>query len=1696
MILERIEIATEIKDRHERWIVSGNELEEWIQSVKEELARWSDLSTCENDHDQLKKKIGKIDELKSAKATGAARLDATIILADQVQTETNVNGRELIKAEMANQQQQWNEWEEMLTETELNITAVLNDLEEYQDGYRNEKAKLEQILAEFNSSLEQIKVPTFDKNIVFPAVGELSLAEQNIKQLETNVTMIRTRLNFLCRRYANEDSEQISQSVATTLNAFSNTKQCLSQVRSQIEENFRNQFKTKLSLFDSYIRKYLAQIQQYTSPRGDLETIERALDDINRITTESVEPGNAFLKELNDMVDGSGSLISSEQGNLNRSSTRQLKEKWKNYLVELNEAKTGTEQYIQGLQEFDRNCFELYHWVGDIEKRLKVELGLRSTLGQKKSQLASLQTIEEEASDEQYKFARLKRRTNRVQYPGGTTKVGDLHTSYRAICTQAAQARKDASLRHSQHVTFVNDVSSAEKWIKERHQKLDELSDIQNVSKSELEKRLVVIRRIMNEQQAGENVFHLAIGRADAVYQGTSQNGIHAIELQVKSLQELWNSFINSLRHTEDRITLGLANWTMWTNSVASATSWLHKTTKILDEKVSDHTSDSDQSEATSPILTLHRLQSIVSDCHHHGKFSCVEQIEKQTKQLTSILGIQETAMVKQVEILEKFLALQNTAEQKLKECIDRADQDQIRTDTINEFKDWMGDQKLVLASLSEPTGALDEIGACLDALNNMKNTIIPHGDSRISDIDEDGEGKFVIDEWISLKKSILKQLKHVEDVKHVLENFIEKIDSFEIWVTQKMEILEDHSKLKINFDEDGKSNAAEVIRNFQAFLAECEEAKSSQEYLTKEATYLVESCRLELTTTVRVTELTAKYQNIVGSVKIRLAAAQNNASILSELTEKIELFDQWLSESTEKFRLTMDCKYEDENTVSNQIINSLAIISELINECEYKRGTLLGLTERCARATANVANSPLSSTTRENIQSQSAALQEDFQELHGKLQVAGRRLDKVKAHWFDYSDAEKKLTSYLAKVDKNLKKVSQPNKLQHLNEIKANVEELKNQIDNHQDQKDKVHEGEFRLGKLPLEIQDFIAPLFYKKQNMYRDIGRDLKKKYDDLHKLVEHQELFLTKLHAKEKQLIQLNERIVKLQEQIMNDQEEPIARESQANFLYQDAESFQQDIAELRALGMAAESKRQSDIQALAKAGSDMLKKIKEILSTCRQAAQESAERKTELIGFQTNLTKARNAIQNLPECSDPVQGSRQLSQLEDIRHDVAQISRECDELLSANPQSKKLKEQSESATEIEAMRSTKASQIETQIKNWEDESEVLNQIELWAQKKENELEAIFGDEGDEGESMLEAKQAQLEDIRVGAIKYLQTINENQSSLGQSDSLKNRLENLRDRAKSEQDELENTIELMKSINSELATIVQKTETFTSEFHSVVKNVSEAGNSTVRLEQFVSLQSRVQAEEDPVNKLAERVLQAKFSLQPTQYDNIQSQITDQKSRLVDLLARVENRKAHLNDVIKEKIEFEIKLNNFQTQIIDIESELESGIEPNVEIEKLRSQQSKALSLQAQLSDIKSEFDQLKNVQLKTVKVGLPEIEKTEVDCLIEEIESLLNSAIVCSGERLSEIDKLIKERTKLWQQGKEMDSWIKQAENKFETRLRKFPVNPDAMAKIISQYKSFSRELLARQKPLESLIQNAGSLQVRNKKSDGSMS
>ena len=98
------------------------------------------------------------------------------------------------------------------------------------------------------------------------------------------------------------------------------------------------------------------------------------------------------------------------------------------------------------------------------------------------------------------------------------------------------------------------------------------------------------------------------------------------------------------------------------------------------------------------------------------------------------------------------------------------------------------------------------------------------------------------------------------------------------------------------------KNNSSQVLEKLGVLSKECDDKRAEQEYLVRHASELVELARLELGISVRVTEITARYQNLLGIVKVRTASATNAASILSELSESVDQFDIWLTDSTERF--------------------------------------------------------------------------------------------------------------------------------------------------------------------------------------------------------------------------------------------------------------------------------------------------------------------------------------------------------------------------------------------------------------------------------------------------------------------------------------------------------------------------------------------------------------------------------------------------------------------------------------------------------------------------------------------------------------------------------------------------------------------------------------------------------------------------
>jgi len=159
--------------------------------------------------------------------------------------------------------------------------------------------KIEFQLKEFSEDLNAIILPESETE----KIPQLVEAEHKMKKLSSKQNPIRTQLNVLCRKFANEDASEISESVTQTLSEFTVKKTDLGKMRTEIETDLRSQFKLKSSQFESFIRRHTAQLQQLSTPRGDLEGAQKIINSLTDLTSACLELGNDKLKDLNNLAE-------------------------------------------------------------------------------------------------------------------------------------------------------------------------------------------------------------------------------------------------------------------------------------------------------------------------------------------------------------------------------------------------------------------------------------------------------------------------------------------------------------------------------------------------------------------------------------------------------------------------------------------------------------------------------------------------------------------------------------------------------------------------------------------------------------------------------------------------------------------------------------------------------------------------------------------------------------------------------------------------------------------------------------------------------------------------------------------------------------------------------------------------------------------------------------------------------------------------------------------------------------------------------------------------------------------------------------------------------------------------------------------------------------------------------------------------
>ena len=179
----------------------------------------------------------------------------------------------------------------------------------------------------------------------------------------------------------------------------------------------------------------------------------------------------------------------------------------------------------------------------------------------------------------------------------------------------------------------------------------------------------------------------------------------------------------------------------------------------------------------------------------------CIDQIAKQLTQLNSVFSVQETALDKQSSLVDRFLQVQSKAEIALKEITQKTDADHVINESINDFNDWVSEQKLTFAALCEPDGSRDEMEKAMGQLNEMIETVFPVGDQKSARFEDE-----VKHEWDQLKRDVTDQLKLIKQNHADLIQFIDDIDAFDAWLKVKSGEINSDSAFKIDLLADGKA--------------------------------------------------------------------------------------------------------------------------------------------------------------------------------------------------------------------------------------------------------------------------------------------------------------------------------------------------------------------------------------------------------------------------------------------------------------------------------------------------------------------------------------------------------------------------------------------------------------------------------------------------------------------------------------------------------------------------------------------------------------------------------------------------------------------------------------------------------------------------------------------------------------------------
>uniref|UniRef100_A0A4W3HCF8 Nesprin-1 n=1 Tax=Callorhinchus milii TaxID=7868 RepID=A0A4W3HCF8_CALMI len=585
---------------HQDYHSAVQELTDWLNSAKEELHRWSDMS---GDSAALQRKLKKVKELIISRQNGKARLDKVASLAERVQQSTAAGGCEAINRELQALRSDWQQWEESTLQTQSGLEMMLSQMTSSEQQFEAQVAQLENDLQSLSArltacshSLSQLQDSNTDEEVV-ECWQKAKETQEALQEAENITETLKAQLNDLCR--FSKDLSSHSEKVSSSIKEYNSLCLQASKYCQNKEKLLEQRFRATFREFQQWIIN--TRITTCFDTPQNIDEAAAIIQKLQDFLSES-EVGQSKLNTLISKGELLSNIVSKERAEAIKVKISTAKEDWKNLLANLHQKDTALQNLQAQMKDFEAGVGPVQEWLAATTATVQESSSQLPDLPAKKTEQFRLQSVLEDITCHETQLNKLKEKAQHLWEEQASNKsfmhrVSQLSAQYLALNNLAKGKALRVQRTVNEHQQFAQGLKELQDWLADGRHMVESYCNL-TADKDVLDSRMAKLEALLSLRQEKEIQLKMVLTRGEFVLRSTSPDGSAAIQQQMQDLKESWDSLLSICIQCKSQLEGALSQWTSYQDDVRQFVSWMDRMEEDLNVSDRQYTELRDKTAA------------------------------------------------------------------------------------------------------------------------------------------------------------------------------------------------------------------------------------------------------------------------------------------------------------------------------------------------------------------------------------------------------------------------------------------------------------------------------------------------------------------------------------------------------------------------------------------------------------------------------------------------------------------------------------------------------------------------------------------------------------------------------------------------------------------------------------------------------------------------------------------------------------------------------------------------------------------------------------------------------------------------------------------------------------------------------------------------------------------------------------------